>query len=169
MRIYQLLKRHEGLRLSAYQCSAGKWTIGIGRNLEDNPLSVDEIDALSSMGVKCCEPKAMRLSEESQAYYLLANDIEKINEKLPEMFSNWSEISYTRRDVLRDMAFNLGLSGLANFTKMRAAIEAGNWVDATFEMLNSRWARQVGDCLGQRAYTLAKMMTSDEYPEWTHG
>lgn len=33
---------HEGLKLKPYKCPANKWTIGVGRNLEDVGLSKDE-------------------------------------------------------------------------------------------------------------------------------
>ena len=36
------LVRDEGLRLELYQDSVGKWTIGVGRNLDDVGISEDE-------------------------------------------------------------------------------------------------------------------------------
>ena len=33
---------HEGLRLKPYRCTAGKLTIGVGRNLETKGLSEEE-------------------------------------------------------------------------------------------------------------------------------
>lgn len=33
---------HEGLKLSPYKCPRGFWTIGVGRNLETNPLTAEE-------------------------------------------------------------------------------------------------------------------------------
>ena len=41
-RIKEQLVRHEGLRLKPYRCSAGKLTIGIGRNLDDCGISQSE-------------------------------------------------------------------------------------------------------------------------------
>jgi lysozyme len=43
------------------------------------------------------------------------------------------------------MIFNLGLTKLLNFKKFLAAMEAGDYVTAGKEMLDSRWARQVGN------------------------
>ncbi|MCP4280350.1 MAG: lysozyme, partial [Alteromonas sp.] len=34
--VAQLIAQHEGLRLKPYKCTAGKITIGYGRNLDDN-------------------------------------------------------------------------------------------------------------------------------------
>jgi lysozyme len=52
------------------------------------------------------------------------------------------------------MCFNLGYPRLSNFKKFLAAIQTGNWEEASEEMLDSKWAIQVGD----RAKRLAKRM-----------
>jgi lysozyme len=41
-----LLKKHEGLRLKPYRCSADKLTIGYGRNLDDVGISEEEAEML---------------------------------------------------------------------------------------------------------------------------
>ncbi|MDY0127369.1 MAG: hypothetical protein RBR69_04500 [Candidatus Cloacimonadaceae bacterium] len=41
-RIKEQLVRHEGLRLKPYRCTAGKLTIGIGRNLNDCGITQSE-------------------------------------------------------------------------------------------------------------------------------
>ena len=53
-----MIKRHEGLRLRLYECSAGKTTIGYGRNLDDNGIS------------------------HSEAEYMLEADIELVDQQL---------------------------------------------------------------------------------------
>ncbi|TQF71781.1 glycoside hydrolase family protein [Pseudoalteromonas luteoviolacea] len=165
--IQPLLFRHEGCKLTPYYCSKGRLTIGIGRNLDDNGLSADECAYLDTKGVDYSDIAKTEITEDI-AIYLLQRDLEYIERRLPELFTNWEELSGVRQDVLRDMAFNLGIKGLSWFTRMRKAIESDNWVDATFEMLNSKWARDVGNCPGERAYTLAKMMIEDKYPRWVH-
>ena len=40
------IKRHEGFRSKVYKCSAGKWTIGYGRNVEDVGITVTEAEYL---------------------------------------------------------------------------------------------------------------------------
>ncbi len=52
------------------------------------------------------------------------------------------------------MAFNLGMAGLLKFQKMITAIGCMDYGGAADEMLDSRWARQVG----RRAQRLAEMM-----------
>lgn len=59
-----------------------------------------------------------------------------------------------RQRVLANMQYNLGLSGLLDFPHMLAACQAGQYSQASAQMLNSLWARQVG----ARADRLAKQM-----------
>jgi lysozyme len=56
--------------------------------------------------------------------------------------------------VIINMAFNLGVYRLGKFHKMRQAVYSSDWNRAADEMLDSRWAQQVGE----RAQRLAQMM-----------
>ena len=46
MNLIEQLKRHEGLKLKPYKCTADKLTIGVGRNLEDVGISEEEAEML---------------------------------------------------------------------------------------------------------------------------
>ena len=138
---------HEGLKLNAYKCPADKWTIGVGRNLEANPLSEEEmLEVLKKSGIT-----------KDMAMYWLEREIRQVKRKLAnyEWYTSQSEI---RRRVLIDMAFNLGVSGLLSFQNMIGALEVGNYEVAAEEMLDSRWAEQVG----KRAERLSLMMETNE-------
>ena len=126
----QLLVKHEGLVLKPYRCTAGKLTIGCGRNLDDNGITVLE------------------------AKMLLRHDLTQTRFGLEKVFPGFSGLSRPRRMALIDMCFNLGLSRFLQFKQMLAAVVAGDFTRAAEEMLSSRWAEQVG----QRAQTLATMM-----------
>jgi lysozyme len=52
------------------------------------------------------------------------------------------------------MAHNLGQTRLAGFHRLREAVKEQDWEQAAAEMLDSRWAKQVG----QRAVRLAEQM-----------
>ena len=54
-RIKAQLVRHEGLRLKPYRCTAGKLTIGIGRNLDDRGISQKEAYAMLERDIQDCE------------------------------------------------------------------------------------------------------------------
>lgn len=134
----KLIKKHEGLRLKPYRCPAGKLTIGYGRNLDDVGIS------------------------EGEAEVLLTNDISRaIGEAQILAGHAWVDLSDNRKAVLVDMVFNLGLTRLSKFYKFLAALREGDYATAAKEMLNSKWAKQVG----RRAITLAYIMEHDKLPQ----
>ena len=114
------LKADEGVVLTLYKCSAGKNTIGVGRNIDDRGITEDESD------------------------YLLSNDIDLCVRELETAFSWFPSLSDARQRVLVNMCFNLGLSRLMGFKKFLSAVEAEEWETAAVEMLDSKWAKQVG-------------------------
>jgi lysozyme len=131
--IMEQLIMHEGLKLRPYKCSAGKLTIGIGRNLEDRGITKEE------------------------AIYLAKNDIQGVEQALA--LNHWyATLDPIRQKVIIDMAFNMGINGLLKFKKMILAIERRDFVKAADEMLDSLWAEQVG----VRAKRLAEMMRNGE-------
>ena len=128
----QLIK-HEGLKLKPYHCSAGKLTIGVGRNLEERGISEDE------------------------ALYLLNNDISECIADLKKLFADVNEFTTLPEGVQRvliDMRFNLGGSGFRGFKKMINAIKEKDFAQAALEMQNSKWFEQFGN----RGITLVSMM-----------
>ncbi len=132
--IFSMIKRHEGFRDKPYRDTVGKLTIGYGRNLDDVGIS------------------------EVEAEYLLTSDVSRIIAELSSHLQFWNTLDLARQDALIDMCYNLGLVGLLEFKKMLAAIESGDFKSASSEMLNSRWAIQVGN----RAIELAKMMVDGD-------
>ena len=134
MDIYEQLLRDEGLELRPYMDTVGKLTIGVGRNLTDLGITQDE------------------------ALYLLRNDVERVIQEL-ESHVDLAALSPARAGVLINMAFNTGTPRLIGFKRMLRAVNAGDYVLAAAEMLNSVWAGQVG----QRAQRLAQQMETGEW------
>lgn len=124
------IKPEESLQLKPYQCPAGKLTIGYGRNLEDNGIT------------------------EEEAEVLLENDIETAALALKNVYPWYTGLNYVRQAVLIDMVYNLGFSGFMKFRHMLKALAQGNYRQASVEMLNSAWSKQVG----KRAARLAERM-----------
>tara|TARA_B100001248_G_scaffold239629_1_gene205044 strand:+ start:25382 stop:25792 length:411 start_codon:yes stop_codon:yes gene_type:complete len=124
------LERHEGLRLKPYKCTAGKLTIGYGRNLDDVGIS------------------------EEEAYSMLLNDIDRIIGEAKEIFPKFDELTENRQAVICNMLFNLGKTRFLTFKKTIWNIKHRMYHIAAQEMLNSKWARQVG----KRATELAQLM-----------
>ncbi len=133
-RLFKQLRTHEGVEKFPYKCTAGYLTIGVGRNIEERGLLDDEID------------------------FLLDNDINIAIDEVAATYDWFFDLSEVRQRVIIDMVFNLGLPRFAQFKNMIAAIEAEDYMQASNEMMDSRWAQQVG----LRASRLAEMMETDE-------
>ena len=125
------LIRHEGMRLDMYKDTVDGWTIGIGRNLED-----------------------VGLRSEAEAKFLLRSDISAVQKELRERLPWFEDLDPDRQQVLTNMAFNLGVTGLIRFSKTLSYVESGLYEQAADEMLRSRWADQVG----KRATELSQRM-----------
>lgn len=129
------LMRHEGLRLKPYRCTAGKLTIGYGRNLDDR-------------GISSLEAAAM-----------LDADIRQTVEECVAVFAWFNYLDTVRQDVVANMVFNLGIPKFMRFKNLIAALRAQDYRRAADEMLDSKWAQQVG----ARAEELAKQMRTGFY------
>ena len=133
-KLKNLLVQHEAYKQFPYVDTTGHLTIGIGRNLKDRGISLNE------------------------ALYLLEGDEQYFTTKLSQMLKFWGDLNEARQIVLVDMCFNLGLQGLMNFSEMMMALEAKDYERAADEMLDSKWSEQVKD----RATCLAEIMRSGE-------
>jgi lysozyme len=78
----------------------------------------------------------------------------KVLELRHALYERLLPLTPARQDVIVNMAYNLGLAGLGKFSRMWSALGDGNYDLAATEMLNSKWARQVGN----RAVELAEQM-----------
>lgn len=127
-------KQFEGLSLRPYKCPTGHLTIGYGHNLE-NGITLNIADELLSADLRIAEME-------------VANKVAYFN-KLDE----------ARQFVLVDMCFNMGLKKLLTFKKFFAALSKKDYKAAAREMLDSKWAVQVGN----RAKKLAGIMEKGDY------
>lgn len=87
---YRLIKSFEGLRLIAYRCPAGKWTIGYGH----------------TRGVK----KGMYISE-SVAQHFLIEDVQRV-EPVIQRYDKKYHWTQNEFDALASFAFNCGTGSL---------------------------------------------------------
>ena len=129
-RLIDQLRIHEGVEKTVYNDSEGIPTIGVGRNLRDRGLSDDEID------------------------YLLSNDIDIVVDELDKVMPWWKDLDEVRQRVLCDLVFNLGMPRFSGFKKSISYMKQQMWDQAADELLDSKWASQVG----RRAHTLSEMM-----------
>ena len=126
----------EGLRLKPYHCTSGKLSIGIGRNLDDRGITEDE------------------------AMILLANDIKIVQKELLERWPWINELPPRAQMVMMDLGFNMGVPAISNFQNMLRDLQDGNWEGAAVNLLDSRYAQQVG----RRAiYNAHLLETADDH------
>ena len=144
-RLIEMLKRHEGEvvtngRHVIYKCSAGYWTLGIGRNVDPNGglgLSEDEVN------------------------YLLEKDIERVIKELSLAYRWFNDLDDVRKDAMIDISFNLGATKLRKFVLALDAMEKADYKSASKEFLDSNWSRTVKG----RSVELASMIATGEYPD----
>lgn len=125
---------NEGYRRYIYLDTEGIETIGIGFNLEEG-FSREECRLILNL----------RLGY--------------IRDALRNKIAKWDSIGPVRQMVLMDMTYNLGLPKLLQFKKMLAAIDSDNFERAAAELLDSKYASQVGI----RAERNAQMMRTGEW------
>lgn len=123
----------EGRSGTIYQCTSLKWTVGVGHNIEDNPLPDEVIDLLFEMDV------AQSIAE-------------------CERFEWYNTLDSVRQRVIVNMVFNMGLPTVLKFRMMIAAIRIGDYLEAAAQMMDSKWYRQVG----ARAERLCQMMETGQ-------
>ena len=134
-RLAKQLELDEGKRAKMYQDTVGKWTAGVGRNLSDRAFSEDEIQLM------------------------LSNDIDLAVKDARQLVPGFDQLNDARQEVLANMSLNLGYTRLAGFKKFLAAVNASEFAEASLEMLDSKWAQQVG----ARAQRLSKAMRTGSW------
>ena len=94
--IYNLIRRHEGLRLHAYRCEGGVWTVGYGHTADVNA------------GTTVTEDEAMRL---------LREDVAEVRGRIEHMCAqDGVTLSAVQADALTSFAFNVGTEALRRST-----------------------------------------------------
>ncbi len=112
---------HEGREKDLYQCSAGKWSIGIGHNLEDNGVSDAVIDLMFKEDIQ-------------------ESIVDLVETLFPGQFEQLPE---NVQHVLIDMRFQLGFNRFRKFKNMIAAVQIEDWQKMAREMKDSAWYGQV--------------------------
>ena len=120
LNLVSMLKRHEGFRGKPYHCTAGKLTVGYGRNLDD--VGVTEVEA----------------------EFLLKVDTLRATDSAGDIFPSILSYTENRQIAIINMIFNLGKTRFKGFLKMIDAINRGDWESAADEAVDSRWYKQVG-------------------------
>lgn len=132
-----MIQRHEGLRLQVYTDTQGIKTIGFGHNLQAHG-----------------ETEIQIISRADADWYFeidFAHACSQIEVLLHEMQVSLDDVRFS---ALVDLCFNMGINGLKGFRKMLANLRASNYTQASVELLNSKYATQVGGRAGEIAHML---------------
>ena len=130
--IIDQLKIHEGYKPKVYKCTAGVDTIGIGFAIKDLELS-EEV----------CE-------------LILKEKLEVLEERFEKKFDWFKTSPVEVRNVMLNMAYQLGFAGFCKFKKTIGYLEDAELEKASEEMLDSRWAKQTPN----RAKELSEIIKS---------
>jgi len=146
--LIEMVRRHEGVRAHLYRDSLGFWTVGVGHmvDVRKGGWWDDDIAARLNKNGFSLSPQVI------DAY--LRDDLASAERDVQELITAKDRLNDARYAALVSMAFNLGASGFASFTKARAAINRGQWREAHDQLLDSKWARQ----LPQRAKEIAEII-----------
>jgi lysozyme len=141
----------EGLRLKAYKCTAGAWTIGVGRNLTARGVT----------GLLLLKYRTVGISRE-QAIKWLDEDIATAEADCSHifgdaLFDSWSEF---RRLGWTNFLFNLGRDRALKFKDTIRYAKAGHWASVRLHLKSSAWFRQVG----VRAPRVVSLICDEAWP-----
>ena len=158
-----LIVREEGKRKNPYPDNNGTPTIGIGRNLRDNGISITEIEAIlkdidkglllrkthvqnGRVYIQTLDLANKIFTEPlttDDIHLLLVNDLHNTVRETQSVFrKEWGEISEARKLAIIDVVFNLGLPHFKSFNKFIADVRQGDWNTAASELLLSEAARK---------------------------
>ena len=139
----------EGYREEIYKCTQGFNTVGVGHNLDANPIPISILELLFK------NKKGLALDE------LLKYDIEKVIDQLDQSFPWWSE---KKEDDIKifmiDFVFNVGIGTAREFKNTMRYIEEGKYKKASKELMNSKYARQVPNRAKRNAKLIANAKQS---------
>ncbi|MFA5186667.1 MAG: lysozyme [Patescibacteria group bacterium] len=119
----KMLKGHEGLRLVAYKCPAGKLTIGYGHTnkvKEGDTCTITEAEAFLLYDIAVAEKDAQLL------------------------IKHFPSLTPRRQDAITNLALNLGRTKLAKFTTTLNYIRTGKFAAAANSLAHTKWAKDVG-------------------------
>jgi|TARA_R100000808_G_C2127847_1_gene137718 lysozyme len=132
------IKEHEGFVPRTYKDSLGKRTIGFGH--------------------LCVEPEQWDDDKEytrEELERVFDKDFEEAVKNAESLISERS-INFIAKQVIIEMVFQLGIGGVGKFKKMWSALDTEDYGEASFQMMDSLWAKQTPN----RAEKLSQKMRS---------
>ena len=132
------LKEHEGFVPRTYKDSLGKRTIGFGH--------------------LCVEPEQWDDDKEytrEELERVFDKDFDEALKNAESLIGERS-INFIAKQVIIEMVFQLGIGGVGKFKNMWSALDNEDYGEASFQMMDSLWAKQTPN----RAEKLSQKMRS---------
>ena len=129
-KLREQLKIDEGVKYEVYDDHLGYKTFGIGHLVK----ATDE-EYGASVGTPVSEERVNSVFDK---------DVETYIDESKKVFGNLEDMPQEAQQVIINMCFNMGAPRLSQFKKFIKAIHDEDWKTASVEMLDSRWASQVG-------------------------
>ena len=137
-RLMESVKKHEGYRNKVYLDTLGKRTVGVGHLCVEDFWEDD------------------KEYEERFLMDILAEDLQNAIKGARELKEEYdcTDIDEIAQEIIVEMVFQLGKTGVSKFKNMWKALSEKNYIGASYEMLDSRWAKQTPN----RAKAMAELM-----------
>ena len=137
-RLLKSVKEHEGYRNKVYLDTLGKRTVGVGHLCVEDFWEDD------------------KEYEEDFLMDILKKDLQEAIRGAKQLMEDHgcADIDEQAEELLIEMVFQLGMTGVSKFRNMWKALAEKNYIGASYEMLDSRWAKQTPN----RANGMAKTM-----------
>ena len=125
-RLLESVKKHEGYRNKVYLDTLGKRTVGVGHLCVEDFWEDD------------------KEYEESFLMQILQKDLQEAIRGAKELMDEHgcADIDERAEEIIIEMVFQLGRTGVKKFRNMWKALAEQNYIGASFEMLDSKWAKQ---------------------------
>ena len=139
-RLMESVKSHEGYGNKVYLDTLGKRTVGVGHLCVEDFWEDD------------------KEYEERFLMEILAEDLQNAIKGARELKEEHSctDIDEIAQEIIVEMVFQLGKNGVSKFRNMWKALAEKNYIGASYEMLDSKWAKQTPN----RAKSMAELMKS---------
>ena len=139
-RLLESVKKHEGYRNKVYLDTLGKRTVGVGHLCVEDFWEDD------------------KEYEEKFLMTILEHDLQTAIKGARELKEehDCTDIDEIAQEIIVEMVFQLGKNGVSKFRNMWKALAEKNYIGASYEMLDSKWAKQTPN----RAKSMAEQMKS---------
>ena len=143
-RLQKQLEVEEGKKNIAYKDSKSIWTVGIGHNIQERPIS--------DLAIKI----------------IFEEDVDTVVKLLNKYLPWWKNLDTVRQNALINLGFNLGVGPsvedsqgkLLEFKNSLKSLECGDYIKSGDGFSNSLWYRQVG----VRGKRVVEMIKTGEWP-----